>query len=379
MEKISVYTILYYDLQFYEDIIKYIYNFVDEIIIIDGPYSYGIDTLKKYNLFYDEKNKPHELNEIIKKYPKIKYKYIICNTEEEKRMIGYNMCSNNLVLLVDTDEFLNIDIKKINTFINNPNKFVCCAEIYNMCDYNINFDNLTEKYILFKKKKISALEHLDYTWLVGCKQNEKNKSYMNFDAFGTIYHYTLCRNKKNNIIKFIFYLLLYRKTNNQPYDLIDGYTNDDLISCMTTNEILNIFVRINRDRLNLPNKCSNLQIMKNNEFMLNLKKYDKNLLEFQFTNEMKCLLNIPVLFRLNKDKKEYTLSFENVFNIDINMYYLYLRSEPKKYSYSYTNLLNNMIQIPNELYNTNVKYMYIEIICSKTCDEKIIFTLKNIS
>ena len=68
-------------------------------------------------------------------------------------MIGYNMCSNNLVLLIDTDEFLNFDIKKLNLFVNNPNKFVCAANIYNMCDYNVNFNKLAKKNILFKKKK----------------------------------------------------------------------------------------------------------------------------------------------------------------------------------------------------------------------------------
>ena len=128
MKKISAYTILYYDLQFYEDIIKNLYNDVDEFVIIDGPYSYAVDTLKKFNLFYDENTKPDELNKLIKKYPKIKYKYVICDTEEEKRKIGYNTCSNDLVLLVDTDEFLNINTEKINTFINNPNKFVCCSK-----------------------------------------------------------------------------------------------------------------------------------------------------------------------------------------------------------------------------------------------------------
>jgi len=120
-------------------------------------------------------------------------------------MIGYNMCLNNLVLLVDTDEFLNIDIKKLNIFIKNPDKFVCCANIYNMCDYNINFNDLVKKYILFKKTKISALEHLDYTWLIGCIQHEKKIHYMSCDEFGLIYHYTLNRSIKNNIIKFLFY------------------------------------------------------------------------------------------------------------------------------------------------------------------------------
>ena len=245
MSKISVYTILYYDLQFYEDIIKKIYDIVDEIIIIDGPYSYAVDTLKKFNLFYEEYNKPDELNKIIENYSKIKYKYVICDTEEEKRIIGYNICSNDLVLLIDTDEFLDIDINKLNNFVNNKQKFVCCANIYNMCDYNINFNELTKKYILFKKNTISALEHLDYLWLVGCKQNKKNIDYMSMDEIGLMYHLTLNRNKKNNIVKFFFYVLLYRKNNKQPFNLIDNYNNDELITCLTVNEIKNIFVHNN--------------------------------------------------------------------------------------------------------------------------------------
>ena len=377
MEKISVYTILYYDLQFYEDIIKYLYDFVDEFIIIDGPYNYAIDTLKTFNLFYDETTKPGELNKIIEKYPKIKYKYIICDNEEEKRMIGYNMCSNNLVLLVDTDEILNIDIKTLIAFINNPNKFVCCANIYNMCDYNVNFNNLTEKYILFKKPQISALEHLDYTWLIGCKQNKKNISYMCFDAFGLIYHYTLNRNKQNNIVKFIFYTLLYRKNNKQEYNLIDGYKNSDLINCLTINEILNIFIHNNKNKINIPNDNFNLKIIETNDVILNLKKYNKNLLDFHFIDEMKCLLNVPIFFRLNKHKEKYILCFENAMNINVNVYYLYLNLEPMQQSYSYINLSNNMIEIQNDLYN-NPKYIYIELICDKTCDNNFIFTLKNI-
>jgi hypothetical protein len=377
MKKVSVYTILYHDLQFYEDIIKYLYDIVDEFIIIDGPYSYAVDTLKKFNLFYDEINKPHELNEIIEKYPKIKYKYIICDCEEDKRIIGYNMCSNDLVLLVDTDEFLNIDIDKLKIFINEPNKHVCCARIYNMCDYNVNFNNLVEKYILFKKDKISALDHLNYTWLIDCKQTDKNISYMSMNSFGLIYHFTLNRNIKNNIIKFVFYVLLYRKNNNQPYNLIDGYNNDDLISFITPTEILNLFVRLHKNRINIPNDDCTLQLIKDNDVIINLKKYNKNLLDFNFTNETKCLLNVPIHFRLNEKNKKYTLLFENVINMDINVYYLFLNRNQEKKSFNYVNILNDRIEISNDSHD-NIKYIYIELICNKTCDENIIFILKNI-
>jgi len=377
MTKVSAYTILYHDLQFYEDIIKNLYDIIDEFIIVDGPYSYAIDTLKKFNLFYDEQNKPNELNELIQKYPKIKYKYIICDCEEDKRMFGYNMCSNDLILLVDTDEFLNIDVDKLNIFMNNQKKHVCGAKIYNMCDYNINFNNLTEKFILFKKNKITALEHLNYTWLIGCKQTNKNTSYMSMDSFGLIYHLTLTRNIKNNIVKFMFYVLLYRKNNNQPYNLIDGYNNDELIEFMTPNEILNLFARVHKNRINIPDDNCKLQLINDNDFMINFKKYSKNLLDFQFTNETKCVLNVPIHFRLNEVNKKYTLLFENVTNIDINIYYLYLNSISIKKSFSYVNILNNMIEISNDSDNS-IKYIYIELICNKTCDENIIFILKNI-
>ena len=374
MEKISVYTILYYDLQFYEDIIKNLYDIVDEFIIIDGPYSYAIDTLTKFNLFYTEDNKPNLLNQLIQKYSKIKYKYVICDTEEEKRMIGYNMCSNNLVLLVDTDEFLFIDVNKLNTFINKE-KFVCCANIYNMCDYNINFNKLTQKYILFKKNKISALEHLNYTWLIGCKQTQKNINYMSGDNFGLIYHFTLNRNKQNNIVKFIFYVLLYNKINNKNLNLIDKYSNVELINILTIDEILNIFIHLKQDRINIPNDVNMLQIIENNENILYLQKYN-NLLDFMFKSEMKCLLNIPINFRLNK-KNEYILIFENVENINITLYYLYLNNEPTKITNNYTNIIDNKIQIQNNI-NENVIYVYIKIICCKTCNNKNIFKIKTI-
>ncbi len=378
MEKISVYTILYYDLQFYEDIIKYLYDFVDEFIIIDGPYSYAVDIIKKFNLFYDESNKPNELNEIIKKYPKIKYKYVICDTEEEKRMIGYNMCSNNLVLLVDTDEFLIFDIDKFNRFNNNPNKFVCCSKIYNMCDYNVNFNNLTEKYIMFKKTKISALEHLDYTWLVGCKQNKKNMSYMCFDAFGLIYHYTLNRNIKNNIVKFIFYVLLYRNINNQPFQLFDVYDNDYLFDSFTPNEIINIFIHASPQSINIPKDkdTSNLQIIEENSVLEYLKKYEYNNFDFYFKTEMRCLLNIPVCFRV-EPKKMYVLIFENVMDICLNINYLYINSNAIKKAYNYTNLSTGVIEISNEI-DDNAKYTYIELKCNKTIDANAIFILKHI-
>ena len=374
--KISVYTILYYDLQFYEDIIKNIYDIVDEIIIIDGPYSYAIETLQKYNLYYDEENKPSQLSNIISKFSKVKYKYVICDTEEEKRIIGYNACSNDLVLLIDTDEFLIIDQQKLNNFINNANKFVCCSDIYNMCDYNINYNKLVQKYILFKKSKISDLEHLNYTWLVGCKQSEKNVGYMSFLSFGKIYHQTLNRNKTNNIIKFIFYVLLSQKNNNLPFCLINNYNYDYLIDNLSQSEILDIFIHSHINRINIPSVeiKNNLELL-NDDFIVNLSKYKNNSNDFYFHKEMRCLINVCAYFRLN-DVNKITVIFENVKSINVKIYNICLNKQYKIENYVFQNVIDDKIIIENV---TPKNYItVIEFNCSKTKSNSSLFVVKNI-
>ena len=67
-------------------------------------------------------------------------------------MYGYNNCKNDYVLLVDTDEFINLNLDNILYFMKNRNqKYVSPSEIYNMCDYNINFNKLCRKNIYIKK------------------------------------------------------------------------------------------------------------------------------------------------------------------------------------------------------------------------------------
>ena len=388
--KISAYTILYYDFQFYEDIIKSIYDFVDEIIIVDGPYSYAIDTLKKFNLFYDENNKPEEINNIIKKYSKVKYTYVVCDNEEEKRQIGYNKCSNDLVLLVDTDEFLNIHIDKLNNFINDRNKFVGCVDIYNMCDFNINYNKMVQKYIIFKKKRISALDHLNYLWLVGCNTKDKITDYMSFLPCGTMYHQTLNRMKKNNIVKFIFYVLLYRKNNNNHFNLIDNHNNDDLLLKLPIHEILNIFVHMGIERINIPALSdNNILYVNNDDYILKLNKYKNNSSEFYFLREMKCLKNTSVCFRLTpsaiadgfgslqNQKTNPIIFFENVMSVNIKLYNIHLHKKYEISEYKFKNIVDDKILLEHNITDVGI-YLVIQIDCFETKTDDFIFTIKNI-
>jgi len=83
-------------------------------------------------------------------------------------------------------------------------------------------------------------------------------------------------------------------TTNQPYNLINNYINKDLMSYLTVNDILNIFVHNNKSKINIPDKECKLFKIEDNKVILYLKKYNRNLLDFEFMNEMKCLINVPV-------------------------------------------------------------------------------------
>ena len=82
MSKISVYTILYWDLQFYDDIIQRLYPFVDEFILVDGPYAYAVDTLKTFQRFYDQSNRLKQLFQWL--HENMKGQVVITDTDTER-------------------------------------------------------------------------------------------------------------------------------------------------------------------------------------------------------------------------------------------------------------------------------------------------------
>jgi hypothetical protein len=293
-------------------------------------------------------------------------------------MIGYEKCSNELILLADTDEFINIDMSRLNEFIKDKSKMIGSFNIYNMCDYNINYNQLVKKYILFKKKNISSLDHLNYLWLVGCKQEEKKIEYMSFLTSGTIYHQTLNRNKKNNIVKFVFYVLLYRKNNNLEYNLIDNYDNNYLLDNLTIDEILNIFIHSNITRINIPNNSSeNILTINNNKFISDLIDYKNNDKDFYFINEMKCIKNVSVCFKLNINSNTTTILFDNVKSVNIIIYNIYLNEKYSLENYNFNNILNDTIII-NHQTTKNIYNIVIQIKCIENKTNNHIFTIKNI-
>jgi hypothetical protein len=377
INKISIYIILYYDLDFLEDILDNIINYVDEIIIIDGPYKYCIESLTQFNLLYNENNKPDTLNYILNKYNnKIKYYYNIWENEKEKRIFGYSKCNNDIILLVDCDEFFIFDINNINNFINS-NKYVGGFNINNMCRININFDDETQKYIMFKKKYINENQHLSYTWLVGVDDIEdKNINNMEINySLGKIYHQTLNRNKKNNIIKYIFYISLYNIKNNIDNKLISNYDNIYLLKNIDVNNLLNIFYHSSIELIGIPR---NKILKKNNNVLINLDKYCNNNIDGFFKNNSLALKNIEYYSYINLNNNYINIKFDNVKNIKVDIYQIFLNEE-YNWQYFHFEVSNNEVSFKFNKYNKpNFLCNIVYFNCIQTLNENPFYKILSI-
>jgi hypothetical protein len=378
--KISIYIILYYDLDFLEDILDNIINYIDEIIIVDGPYKYCIDSLQQFNLMYNENNKPDILNKILNKYEnKIKYYYNIWENEKEKRIFGYSKCNNDIILLVDCDEFFIFDINNINSFIKSD-KYVASFNINNMCRININFDNETKKYIIFKKKYINEIQHLSYTWLVGVNGLEdKNINNMEINySLGKIYHQTLNRNKKNNIIKYIFYISLYNINNNIENKLIQNYNEKELLKNINVDNdtLLNIFYHSLIELIGIP---KNKILKQNNNVLINLNKYSNNHIDGFFKENTIALKNIDYYAYVNLNTNHIHIKFENVKNIKVDIYQIFINEE-YNWQYFHFEVSNNEVFFNYNKYNKeNLLCNIIFFNCLQTLNSDSIYKIVSIN
>jgi hypothetical protein len=333
---------------------------------------------KQCNLYYDETNKPTELTRIIAKYPKINYTFGIFTNEEEKRMLGYNKCSHDIILLVDSDEFFKIDSDKLTDFLHQQDKFVAGCDIYNMNRANIQYNNTVKKYVLFNKRRILAVDHLDYLWLVGCKTKNKIIDYMDLHtSIGTIHHQTLNRNKQNSIVKYIFYVSLYYKTNNIVPQLLNGYEIDTLLEVCARDELLDIFYHSRITSIGIPDMgAANICTM-NDTMASELAKYSHNHDSAYFNGDRKCLKNTPAFFLVDKRRSSpLQIQCENVKSIQITIYEICIDAPYRKHEFTYN---ANDITLTYDACSTQILDTVIQFNCSETVDASSLFKILSIN
>jgi len=379
-KQISVYIILYFDLDFLHDIISKIYDYVDEIIIVDGPYKYCIEVLNQLNLLYNEDSKPDELKRIINDYSKkVKYYYNVWENEKEKRIFGYSKCTNEFILLIDGDEFFVLNIDNIINFIKSDKK-VGGFLIYNMNRIDITFNNLNiicKKFVLFKKDYIKPLQHLSYLWLVGVDSLEEKNIYIMYNEYslGYIYHLTLNRTKKNNIIKYIFYKSLYFYIKNEPINIINNFNIKNKIETIGISNVLDIFYHSDLPLIGIPyNEKLNKIKLEN----IDLSLYNNNHIDAYFNNTFSGSKYIQTYFYITfKNDKEINITFKNVKEINITLYQISLNRE-YNIQIKNNNIIENNKHVFNYDYDKPDLCCVILFNCFKTIDDSDIYEIISI-
>ena len=171
--KFSAYLSIYNDADILSRSLDSIREYVDELIVVDGAYTWNASYLKAIGL--DPEVSEQHIYEILEQ-SKIPYKVIkgVWSSEVEKRIAGYEATSSRYVMRIDADEVILFNDDALNNFFASQ---CAVAEMY-MPNYVapglvIGGKSLLDKYrifprqaCLFDKEKISAINHLQYLWLV---------------------------------------------------------------------------------------------------------------------------------------------------------------------------------------------------------------------
>jgi len=349
--KISCYINLYNDFYLLDYIIPQLVSFVDEIVIVDGPYEWCIESFKQAGVYYDAY--PPEIQRLIGQYPStIKYSYRIFKDEYEKRVYGYNQCTHDLILLIDSDELLYLPMIELKSFLES-NQPVGSCPIINMCNFGYLFTNgSARKNIFFNRKVISAEDHIDYLWLVGVKQKAPNFHLIYYIQSCMIYHLSLFRTKESLITKYIFYISLYSqgKVNN----IFSTYN-----SIFSKNIIKEVFSNSRIEMLGLPSSQIVYDMNNNNEILDNIIKPLQSFDSFYLQNKVgsSILSSVPfyAVIHHHPIKSQYQITIklkEFVPTALIKIHYINLNDalihDSKIFEYKNTNEFILSYHIPSD-------------------------------
>jgi len=196
----------------------------DRIYIWDGPYGY----LHRLSLFPDEAQRldTTSLGQQLLADPRVVYRHRHWRDEAEKRIDAYAAVSEDLVVLHDTDEFFQLNTKRLQEFWLSPHA-VAAQHIQNLYAGGLlgigpnqeadQIEDLPLRRSVFRTATIGPERHLDYCWLVGVDQKPADNSLIYPKPLGHIFHLTACRTTSGQAAKMAYYMsLALSKTNNHP-------------------------------------------------------------------------------------------------------------------------------------------------------------------
>ena len=121
----------------------------------------------------------------------------------------YDGAHGDIVLLLDLDEVPEtLSENELKEFWHSA-YIVAPIEMLNIISHDTSEETRSHKYALFKRNKIGATQHLDYTWLIGVTQDNPNPDAMMPKSICKVDHYFLLRNRSSLLQKNLFYNSLW--------------------------------------------------------------------------------------------------------------------------------------------------------------------------
>ena len=186
-------------------------DIVEAVYILDGPYRFCFDVYRDSGFYVEESHSP--IKAVARDFPKTRYSFAVFDDEAEKRVRLYDSAQGDIVLLLDLDEVPEaLSEHKLKEFWDSAYT-VAPIEMLNIISSSASEKISSNKYALFKRNKIGATQHLDYTWLIGVSQNKPNQEAMMPKSICKVDHYFLLRSRSSLLQKCLFYNSLWYYSN----------------------------------------------------------------------------------------------------------------------------------------------------------------------
>ena len=190
----------------------------DRIYIWDGPYQYRDQLGLGEAVAVPLAEAP--IGQQLLADRRVVYRQGSWTDEAAKRIEAYAAIEEDVIIMVDTDEFFRLDRNLIEIFWNSGYG-VGSHRIQNLYAGGLlgsdphhrssSPGTLPQKRIIFRRDRINPAQHLDYLWLVGVAQNPTDPAQLFPQPLGDTLHLTGCRSTQGQIGKMSFYKCLALK------------------------------------------------------------------------------------------------------------------------------------------------------------------------
>ncbi len=263
------------DIEYLPLVLEQIYDLVEEIVIIDGPYRW-VSEFYVGLPFVTSAPTPHVefRGSPLLSHKKVRYEHREWENEQQKRAYGYDICTCEFVLVIDSDELIvfledELDyfmlssdpIAKLDVFSLGRTYARIEFPVENIEEVRTNPDIPHECYRLFRKSALNGVDHLPYLQVLSIPPApplpQPDREVLHPVPIGTIYHLSVMRTGTSNLFKYRFYVAANNVTNNWTDSILTSgkWANySEMLRDITLDEYSALLMRGRSDSLRCPDQ-----------------------------------------------------------------------------------------------------------------------------